>query len=166
MTPFFSSSVSSSPDWCTEVSQGVMSGIRSDATKQMCSLPMMISHPPTNSPFTYTCGIVGHSLSPVMNSVNLSTPAQRQNRIRNSRELLNRSPQLLILQHIERLQLLRRHTLDFQNLHRGTREPARRCVGSAFHEQHDGGGGHRLLQLRSDFLRETPPCERKRRGGE
>ena len=36
---------------------------RSSAKSPSLCIWIMMSHPPTNSPFTYTCGTVGHSLS-------------------------------------------------------------------------------------------------------
>lgn len=48
-----SRSVSSSPDWCTKIRVILMS-FKHIIDHVHDSLDMTISHPPTNSPFTYT----------------------------------------------------------------------------------------------------------------
>lgn len=61
MMSCLTSSDSRSPDWCTwRIS--VNKNPRSDKLLREDALVRRISHPPTNSPLMYTCGIVGQSL--------------------------------------------------------------------------------------------------------
>ena len=122
---------------------------------------MRMSHPPTNSPFTYTCGIVGHSLE-----ANSQTIANAKSKFINSRKLLDTAPKLSILQYVVGLQLLRRYTLDLEHLYRGTRETTLRRVGRAFHEENDWCRRNGLLDLAPGLIRDKPPCYRKGAGGE
>lgn len=55
------------------------------------------------------------------------------------------SPKLLILQHIERCELLRVDALQTENLDGGARETALRCLGGTLHEQNYGRGGDGLV---------------------
>ena len=82
-------------------------------TKKHHSLPKRMSQPPTNSPFIYTCGMVGHSLPFHFNPTQLRT-AKKAGR---SRELLDPSSKFRIRQHIKRLHLFLRNSMQIQYLY-------------------------------------------------
>ena len=58
---------------------------------------------------------------------------------------------LLILEHVERGELLRVDALEAENLDCGAREATLRCLGRSLHEQHDGRGGDGLVDRCADF---------------
>jgi hypothetical protein len=74
--------------------------------------------------------------------------------------------QLLVLEHVERGELARVHTLEAQDLDAGPREAALRQLRGALHEQDHRGRADGLLDGLLRLLREPPAlegCEERRR---
>lgn len=99
-----------------------------------------MSQPPTNSPLTYTCGIVGHSLS-----------SQQCLYFSVSPVLLDALTQFGVLETIERLELVQWYTLcwlsmfpkrktaanlNIEDLDDGARKAALRLLGRSLHEHY------------------------------
>ena len=72
----------------------------------------------------------------------------------NVRELLDPAAQLLVSQHVVRLQLLARHAVEVEDLDDGAREPTLRLLGGTFHEQHYGVSLDCTRDFRAGFCRE------------
>lgn len=68
-------------------------------------------------------------------------------------------PQLLILEHIERCELVRVHTLHTQDLYARPREPTLWCLWSALHEQHNRRRSNGAIDGTADLIGETSGLE-------
>jgi len=115
---------------------------------------MTISHPPTKFPFTYTWGIVGHSL--FWRYCNWLRQILHYQYRENVRKLFDSAPQLRVSKHIISLHLVQGHSLQVQNLHHSPRETTLRFWRRPFHKQHDWFWSDSLLNGRARFLRQIP----------
>jgi len=68
-------------------------------------------------------------------------------------------PQLLILQHIERCELVRVHTLHTQNLYARPRKPTLRRLRGTLHEQHHWRRSDGAVNCAADLIREASSLE-------
>lgn len=111
------------------------------------SLANTISHPPMNSPFTYSWGIVGHSLSAEEGLWGCFSRLQS-----NSREFLDPTSQLIVSKDIIRLQFFGRYAMQAQNLYSSSWESTLWKLRCALHEKHNRAWLDSILDLWARFL--------------
>lgn len=73
--------------------------------------------------------------------------------------LLDPTPQVFILEHIERREFARVNALKSEDLDQRARETTLWRFGCAFHEEDDGGGGYGFVYCGADLLRQEAGLE-------